>query len=318
VLEIGIIGAGVMGANHARLAMGLRDARLTVVVDPDESKGQVVAEQVGARHVRRYSEAIDEFDAAIVAVPTPLHEAIVCDLLKSGIHVLVEKPIAASAEEGRRMVEVAAEANRVLMVGHTERFNPAILELDNLVTDPVHVEAQRVSPFTDRIADGVTLDLMIHDLDLLASIDKTDVRKVAAITQNIHGKDDLTVALLGFESGLTASVTASRLGQDKVRQVTITQREDVIRVDLIRQSVTVHRVGRIEPGVGPGFRQSGIVEVPFLSHRGEPLLLELGHFVDCVLKGTDPLVSGEDGIRAVELVDAVQTAAHRSDEVTRV
>lgn len=312
MLDIGIIGAGVMGANHARIAMGLRDARLTVVADPNESRAQDIAEQVGARHVTHYREAIDEIDAAIVAVPTHLHELIVCDLLRSGLHVLVEKPIASSAEEGRRMVKVATEANRILMVGHTERFNPAVLELDDLVTDPVHIDAQRISPFTSRIADGVTLDLMIHDLDLLASLDKSNVRDVAAMTQDIHGKDDLTVALLGFESGLTASVTASRLGQDKVRQLTITQREEVIRVDLIRQSITLHRVGRIEPSVGPGFRQSGIVEVPFLSHRGEPLLLELGHFVDCVLNGTDPLVGGEDGIRAVELVDAVQTAAQMS------
>lgn len=312
MLDIGLIGAGAMGANHARLAMGLRDARLTVIVDPDESKGRVIAEQVGARHVTHYREAINEIGAAIVAVPTPLHEAIVCDLLQSGLHVLVEKPIASSAAEGRRMVEVATDANRILMVGHTERFNPAVLELDNLITNPVHIDAQRISPFTSRIADGVTLDLMIHDLDLLASIDKSGVRNVAAMTQDVHGKDDLTVALLGFESGLTASVTASRLGQDKVRQLTITQRDDVIRVDLIRQWITIHTVGRIDPGDGPGYRQSGIVEVPFLSHRGEPLLLELGHFVDCVLNGTDPLVDGDAGIRAVELVDAVQAAAHMS------
>lgn len=313
MLELGLIGAGAMGANHARLAMGLRDARLKVVVDPDEARGKIIAEQAGANHAADYRQVTDEIDAAIVAVPTPLHEAIVCDLLNAGLHVLVEKPIASSPEEGRRMMEVAQAANRILMVGHTERFNPAVLELDNLVSDPVHVEAQRISPFTDRIADGVTLDLMIHDLDLLASIDKSAVRNVSAMTQDVRSKDDLTVALLGFESGLTASVMASRIGQDKVRQLTITQREDVIRVDLIRQSVTLHRVGRIEPAAGPGYRQSGIVEVPFLSHRGEPLLLELGHFVDSVLNGTVPLVGGEDGIRAVELVEAVRAAARMSN-----
>jgi len=309
MLDIGLIGAGVMGANHARLAMGLRDARLTVIVEPDVLKGRAIAEQVGTQHVTHYEEILEQVDAAIVAVPTHLHESVVCDLLESGIHVLVEKPIASTVEEGRRMVEAAKRADRVLMVGHTERFNPAVLELEHLVTDPVHVDAQRISPFTSRIADGVTLDLMIHDLDLLASIDPSAVRDVAALTQSIHGKDDLTVAILGFESGLTASVTASRLGQDKVRQLTITQRDEVIRVDLVRQSITIHRVGRIEPGDGPGYRQSGIVEVPYLSHRGEPLLLELGHFVDCVLNDSDPLVGGEDGIRAVELVDSVQAAA---------
>lgn len=309
MLELGLIGAGAMGANHARLALGLRDAHMTVIVDPDESKGRNLAEQVGARYASHYESVVDEIDAAIVAIPTPLHANVVCALLDAGLHVLVEKPIASSADEGREMMDAATGADRILMVGHTERFNPAVLELDYLVKDPVHVDAQRISPFTPRIPDGVTLDLMIHDLDLLASIATSPIKDVAAMTQSIHGEDDLTVALLSFESGLTASVTASRLGQDKVRQLSITQRDDVIRVDLIRQSITIHRVGRIEPGDGPGFRQSGIVEVPFLSHRGEPLLLELGHFVDCVLNGVAPRVTAQDGIRAVELVDRVQSAA---------
>jgi predicted dehydrogenase len=311
MIELGLIGAGAMGMNHARVALALRDARLSVVVDPDEKRGRPVAERAGARYSSDLQKVLGMIDAAIVAVPTGSHFEIVMELLEAGIHVLVEKPIASSPDQGRKLVSAAEAASRVLMVGHVERFNPAVLQLDDIVSEPIHLAAQRISPFAPHIDDGVTLDLMIHDLDLVASLVRSPVSRVQAVTRDVHGPDDLTVALLEFANGTTADLTASRLGQEKIRDLSITQRDNFVKVDLIRQSVSIHRVGRIESGdSGAIYRQSGIVEVPFLRYRGEPLLLELEHFTSCVVAGTTPRVTGEDGVAALELVAQVRHAAH--------
>ncbi|HEY7563670.1 MAG TPA: Gfo/Idh/MocA family oxidoreductase, partial [Acidimicrobiia bacterium] len=248
MIELGLIGAGAMGMNHARVALALRDARLSVVVDPDEKRGRPVAERAGARYSSDLQKVLGMIDAAIVAVPTGSHFEIVMELLEAGIHVLVEKPIASSPDQGRKLVSAAEAASRVLMVGHVERFNPAVLQLDDIVSEPIHLAAQRISPFAPHIDDGVTLDLMIHDLDLVASLVRSPVSRVQAVTRDVHGPDDLTVALLEFANGTTADLTASRLGQEKIRDLSITQRDNFVKVDLIRQSVSIHRVGRIESG----------------------------------------------------------------------
>jgi predicted dehydrogenase len=290
--------------------MALRDARLSVVVDPNEDRGRDLATRTAARYSNDLQKVMGMVDAAIVAVPTAQHFDIVTELLESGIHVLVEKPIASTPEQGRKMVDMADSAGRILMVGHVERFNPAVLQLDEFVKEPIHIAAQRISPFARGIEEGVTLDLMIHDLDLIGSLVRAPVQRVQAFSRDVIGRDDLTVALIEFIGGATATLTASRLGQEKIRELTITQRNDYIKVDLIRQAITIHRVGRIEVAdAGASYRQSGIVEVPFLRNRGEPLLLELEHFVSCVLTGQPPRVSGADGVAALELVAQVKQAA---------
>ena len=314
MLELALIGAGTMGTNHARVMMSLRDARLAVVIDPDEATGRRVAEQAGARWAQDHRQVAGMVDAAVVAVPTNHHRRVVEDCLDAGIHVLVEKPIASTIADAEAMVAASEASGLVFAVGHVERFNPAILELDALVAEPLHVAVQRISPYTPRIPDGVTADLMIHDLDLVASLANSEPISVQAISQDVYGSDDICTAAIHFQNGLVASLTASRVGQDKVRRMSITQRNEYIRADLIQQSITLHRVGRIEDSGLGGFRQSGIVEVPFLSHRGEPLLLQVGHFVDCILNGQLPRIPGRDGVRALRLVDAVVRASRRSQE----
>ncbi|MGA7269493.1 MAG: Gfo/Idh/MocA family oxidoreductase [Acidimicrobiia bacterium] len=310
MLELALIGAGSMGANHGRVAMGLRDAVVTWIIDPDETRGKRLAEAVGARF-GRYPEMAAGVDAAIIAAPTHTHRQLATDFLEAGCHVLVEKPIAPNIEEAEQMIAAAERCQRLMMVGHIERFNPAVLELHRLIDQPVHVTAERVSPYTARIEEGVTSDLMIHDLDLISFIAGNPIRDVSAIRQDVHGEDDLAMALMTFESGMTASALASRIGQDKVRRITITQADEVVRLDLIRQAITIHRVGQIEPTEdGGGYRQSGLVEVPFLRHRGEPLLLELGHFIDSIIQGRQPRVTGQDGLRAIRLVEMVKRAAN--------
>ncbi len=310
MIRLGVIGAGAMGSNHARIAAANHRIDLAYVVDPNTEVAEPIAGKYGAAYSDDYRRVMSEIDAAVVAAPTRFHRRIVLDLLDAGVHVLVEKPIALDSNEGRELAAAADASGCVLTVGHVERFNPAIIELESLITKPIHIEAMRVGPYTNRIEDGVTLDLMIHDLDLVAALAKSPVGNIQSLRRDVMGTDDLSVALLVFESGVSATVTASRLGQSKTRSLTVTQAESTICADLITQSLSVHRLGRVESSATPGgFRQTGIVEIPLLSSRGEPLHLELDHFVDCVIDGALPKVSAKDGVAALELVERVRAAA---------
>lgn len=315
MLEVALVGAGVMGSNHARVLAQFRDARLAWVVDPDRERADIVAAAYGARAAGSVEEILGTVDAAILATPTAQHAQQGVALLNGGAHLLVEKPIAGSLADANALVSSAAAAERVLQVGHVERFNPAVLELDSIVDAPIHLSFQRVGPFSPRVSDGVILDLMIHDLDLARSIARSEVAEVQSVARATRSdSEDIATALLTFENGVTAALTASRVGQTKIREITITQQANFVAVDLLRQALTIHRVDHAEflSGQGSTYRQTGVVEVPFLENRGEPLALELAHFLSCVTEGTTPRVSGADGVAALDLAMRVSAAAVRS------
>jgi len=314
VLNVAVIGAGVMGANHVRILRQLPDVRVSHVVDSDLERARALAGAVGAEVAADALDVVDSVGAAVVATPTTTHADITVDLLTGGVHVLVEKPMATSVEDAERMLAAAEAHGCILQVGHVERFNPAVLELDNLLRDPIHLDFARISPYSSRLNDGVVVDLMTHDLDLACAIAKSPVADVSAVAQRTRSTtEDLVSALLLFENGITATLTASRIGQNKIRAMSITQLDNYVYVDLLRQDVTVTRVEHAEflSDEGMRYRQAGVVEVPFLEHRGEPLFLELQHFVGCVLTGTAPRVSGADGIRTLRLADRVLAALGR-------
>jgi predicted dehydrogenase len=304
-----------MGANHVRVSSQLRDAQVSWVVDQDLAKARTAAEVVGAKATSSVAEAVGSVDAAIVAAPTASHEELGLAFLEAGVPVLMEKPVAATPAAARRLVETAAARGVVLAVGHVERFNPAVLELDHIIRDVVHVSIERISPYSPRISDGVILDLMIHDLDLVRSIVKDEVVGVSAVARTLRSAtEDLASALLTFANGATATLTASRVGQNKIRTVEITQKDGFVTVDLLRQDVTINRVDHSEylSDQGARYRQTGVVEVPFLEHRGEPLFLELAAFVECVRTGGTPRVSGADGLAALELATRISESAVRT------
>jgi predicted dehydrogenase len=312
MLDVAVVGAGVMGANHVRILRQLPDVRIKYVADRDGERASALAQSVGAASVQDVQDVIGRVDAAIVAVPTELHADVTSRLLEGGAHVLVEKPMASNVAEAERMLTSAASAQRVLQVGHVERFNPAVLELDNLVRDLVHLNFARISPFSGRTPDGVIVDLMIHDLDLACALAKSEVERVHAVATRTRSQtEDLASALLEFANGITASLIASRIGQNKIRTVSLTQRDNYVHLDLLRQDVTVSRVEHAEflSDEGMRYRQAGVVEVPFLEHRGEPLFLELQHFVECARTGQQPRVSGEDGLRTLQLAQRVLAAS---------
>ncbi|NLA36941.1 MAG: Gfo/Idh/MocA family oxidoreductase [Actinobacteria bacterium] len=312
MLKLGIIGTGIMGANHARVAAAHPAFDLVAVVDPQLERAQTLADRFDATAYSSLDECIGQLDCAIVATPTEYHFATATQLLEAGVHTLVEKPITTTVDEADELIALAANRGLVLTVGHVERFNPAVLELPNLVKDPIHITANRVSPYSPRVTVGVVLDLMVHDLDIVAQLAGSTPVSVKSSTQTVRSdSEDLATALITFANGVTATVTASRIGQQKIREITITQAENYIAVDLLRQDVTLHRVDHSEflSSEGARYRQTGVVEIPFLEHRGEPLGLEHDDFAAAINDGRAPRVTGQQGAAALALALRVVEAA---------
>lgn len=312
-LRIGVIGCGVMGSNHARVVQQLGRARLAAVVDADLDRATVLADAAGAMASDRLEDVLEHIDLAIIAVPTAAHLEAALTCINAGVHILIEKPIARTAEEGQQIVDAARKAGVMLAVGHIERFNAAIAELPRLLEGPLHFTATRVNPFSPRITDGVVHDLMIHDLDIVSWLAGTDdvVVDVFGVSRSTRSeREDLAVATLRFDSGLTAMFETSRIAQQKVRTLEIVQDDSVIIADLLRQDITIHRMSRTEYSTNDGvrYRQSSVIEVPFLDQRGEPLLRELEDVVAAVLDSRPPRVQGEDGLRALRLADRVSAS----------
>jgi UDP-N-acetylglucosamine 3-dehydrogenase len=312
MIRVAVAGAGVMGANHARVLGSLPECVVVAVVDDDEVRGKAVAALGGGEHLMSIDALPDDVDAVVVATPTDTHEDLGLRLLERGFDLLIEKPIAPTSELARRLVEAAERSDRVLMVGHIERFNPAFVELQRFLDEPLHLDFTRVGPFSPRSRTDVVVDLMIHDLDLALTIAGSPVASMSATGRVIMGDAlDLANALLVFESGLTATLTASRVAQTKVRKIDVTQKDSFATADLVRQDVTIHRLHHSEflsNGI-PMYRQSGLVEIPYLEQRGEPLNSELRHFLSCVRDRSRPLIGAPEALRALELALAVRDTA---------
>jgi len=312
VPNLAIIGAGIMGANHARVARAIPDFTVTSVCDPDPDRAATLAKAVGASYTSDLDEALAGVDAVVLATPSETHGELGERVLRSGRDLLVEKPIATSVADARRLIDVAAAKDRILMIGHVERFNPAVTELLQLTEDPLSLEITRVGPYANRVLADVVLDLMIHDVDLARAVLGAEIVEHRSMTRVVRsGEQDLACALLLFDNGVVANVTASRISQNKIRRITLTQRANCVVADLLRQQVEIHRIEHSEylSDGGVRYRQSGRVEIPFLSQHGEPLMHELRHFADCVTSRRRPVVSGEDGLAALEVCLSIRDSA---------
>lgn len=316
MVKVAIVGAGIMGSNHARVLRALPHAEVVVVADPEVEKGQRLADHIGADFESRLEALPGRVDAAIVATPTETHADIAATLMESGLDVLVEKPIAPTVEEAKDLVAIARKNDRILMVGHVERFNPAVLELMRHIDGLIHIDVRRLGHFTPRITTGVVLDLMIHDVDLVSALAGGELTTLSSLTRQVRteSEEEFATCFLGYASGVSATLTASRVSQAKLRQVELTQHANVVTADLLRQQVTIQRVEHAEfvGDQGARYRQSGVVEIPYLEHQGEPLLLEQQHFIDCVRHRTQPMVSGQEGLMALA------TALRIRDEAIRL
>jgi predicted dehydrogenase len=316
-LRIVLIGAGVMGTNHARTVAANRDVELVGIVDPDLERASVLGRAYGAPFAESVAALGVDFDAAIVAAPTPHHHSMALPMLTSGKHVLVEKPLTHSVESAMDLLEAANQAGVVLMVGHVERSNAVVRALPDLVEGLIHIEAFRMGPFSARIADSVVLDLMIHDIDIAIALADSTIARVVAVAQSTQTPtEDLVTALLTFQNGVTAALTASRIGQQKIRELRLTQQGSVLSADLMRNHVEINRVAHIEYSTegGRSYRQSGVVEIPFIENSAEPLALQLRAFVSQAVAGQpnpcDRRTVGVDALAAAhEIIRAVQSGA---------
>jgi predicted dehydrogenase len=301
-LKAGVIGVGHLGRIHARIYNELADVELVGVADSNADVAGAVAGDLG---VAAFSSSGDLLDAGLdlvsLATPTVTHADLGEQVLRQGCHLLVEKPLAVSLPEADRLIDAAAAAGKILQVGHLERFNPAYTSLVRKLAQPLFIEAHRLGIFSARSIDvDVVLDLMIHDLDLVLSMDTSGLRQVdASGVAILTPKVDIASARLTFNSGCVANITASRVSADRVRKFRIFQRDAYFSLDLQEQTVQ-----HVYLSLGGGLPQ--IVRENMEVAGTQPLQEEIRGFLDAVLDGAGPLVSGADGRNAMELALQVQ------------
>ncbi len=320
-INVAVVGVGAFGRNHARiyhqLAQQGEAVRLVGVVDPDVARADAVAAEFGCRGFGSVEQLVtthSEVQAASVAVPTVLHLETARTLMAAGVDVLVEKPLAPSLAEADELVGLAQRLNRIGQVGHLERFNPAVRATAPLITQPMFFEVHRLSVFNPRSLDvDVILDLMIHDLDIVLWLVKSPVKEIRAVGLPIlSGKADIANVRLEFESGCVANFTASRVSTERVRKLRFFQPRQYVSLDYSRQEVLVFSVGESAgtPSVNP---QIKVAKPPIVAE--EPLRAELRSFLEAVKTRSKPLVSFEDGRRALavalDIVAAMREHGHR-------
>jgi len=299
-LRVAVVGVGDFGRHHARVYSQLEDADLIGVLDRDPERARRVAEEFSTAVLPDLESLRGRVDAASVAVPTIHHAQVGCRLLELGVDILVEKPMAASLAEADRLLQAAHRHERVLQVGHLERFNPAVVAVVGVVHQPLYFEVHRLGVFSPRSLDvDVVYDVMIHDLDILLALAASPVVEVRSLgIPVVTDKVDIAHARLEFASGAVASVTASRVSVERVRKLRFFQQHEYISLDYGRQDALRIRVR--QPGPNPQFDFQQLPTQP-----QEPLEGELRAFLDAVRRRTTPVVDGAAGRRALELADRV-------------
>ena len=306
MIPVGVVGVGSMGRHHARVYRELPGAKLVGIHDADEKRAAGVAAEQGT-NAMPLGELLDAVEAVSVVVPTGHHRAVAEAATEAGVSLLVEKPLAPTPRDARAIVDAAEEAGVTLQVGHVERFNPAVQAVSEFADelDIVALEAQRLGPPVDRAGDdGAVMDLMIHDIDIALSL--LDGPVVGVRTTGTAAGEHVT-SMLTFDNGSVATLTASRITQKKVRTLALTAEDCRVDVDYTAQDVTITRRTTpeyVEANGGLRFRSETVVERPTVNN-GEPLKAELASFVDSVREGTPPEVTGEDGLRALEVAGRV-------------
>ena len=304
-VKVGVVGVGRMGKYHVGILSELPEVELTTVVDIDSKSRKVIEENYGTPSFENYKDIYGKVDAAVVAVPTGLHFPIAKDLLNAGIHVLLEKPCANNLDHARELFQIAEDKALILHVGHVERFNGAVQELHKIVDSPIFVECKRMGPFTDRIKDdGVVLDIMIHDIDIILNLIQSRVTKTFVLGSSIFStKDDLVNAQLEFENGCIANIIASRASQNQIRTLSVTQKDSFVVLDYTDQEIYVHRQSSSEHKLSKDslrYKQESLVERIFV-HKDNPLKLELKHFLDCVTNGSPRKVAIDNELYSLEV-----------------
>ena len=314
---IGVIGVGHLGSLHAKMLAAIPDVTFGGVTDADASKAAALAAELKTQVFPTIDALLDRVEAVTVAAPTSAHHAIALHALKRGKHVFVEKPITETVAQAEELCSAAAAGKLVLQVGHVERFNPAILALESYRLAPMFVESHRLAQFNPRGTDvAVVLDLMIHDIDLILSFVQSPVKQVdASGIAVVSDSVDIANARLQFDNGCVANVTASRISQKKMRKMRLFQQNGYISIDFSQGIAEVFRLvesedehieGTLMLGeLGSGKHRRKIVYEQPEVKEVNALRYELESFARCIARGERPIVSGDDGRRALEVANLI-------------
>lgn len=316
-LNVGVIGVGHLGKLHAKMFTQISNCNLVGVFDLNTVQAETIADEFNAAAFTSIDELLEKVSAVSIAATTSAHYEVAKRCFEKNIHVFVEKPITATIEQGEELVKIAKEKNLKFQIGHIERFNPGLLSLESFISDPMFIQSDRLSQFNPRGTDvAVVLDLMIHDIDIILSFIKSEVKQidangVAVVSDHI----DIANARIQFENGAVANVTASRISQKKMRKMRIFQKDHYISLDFVTGASEIYRLLPVdqpalptsisfgEIGVGNKkkrliYEQPEIKEVNALNY-------ELQLFVDAVLNDKKIIVTGEDGLRALKVAEII-------------
>jgi predicted dehydrogenase len=292
-VRVGVIGVGYLGQHHARIYSEIEEAELIAVVDIDQKKADTFAAKYGCEAYYDFRDVLNKVDVLSVVTPTTTHHDIALDCLKAGKDILIEKPITANIKEADELIRESEKMGCIIQVGHLERYNPAVLAASEMFKEPMFIESERFSPFLGRGTDvDVTLDLMIHDIDIILSLITLPVKEIRAVgAEVLTGKIDVAKAWLEFENGCIALATVSRLSPDKLRRLKVFQKDSYISIDY--QNSEIKRYFRNEKGIS--------VEVT-KPEKKEPLKEELRDFLQCVKERRRPKVSAVEARNALKVV----------------
>ena len=298
-LRVGVIGAGKIGAHHARILARLPGVELVGVCDVNLWRAQLAAWRAGAVAYRNHDDLLKQVDAAVIAVPTHLHLEVGRAAMEAGVHCLIEKPIAASLDEARALLDLSEQKKLVLQVGHVERFNPAVLEAIRHIRHPRFITVERLGPWDPRVAQiGVVLDLMIHDLDILLTLVDSEVESLEAIGASLLSKhEDIANVRVRFANGCVADLTASRISLSRARKARIFQEDSYLSIDYLNGTLKVYRK---KNAVIKDLLKDVEMLTPKLD-KTEPLRNEHNHFLECIRHNRKPWPSGEHGLEALKL-----------------
>jgi len=309
-IKVGVIGVGHLGEYHTQKYIAMPSVDLIGIMDINPERARDIGRKYNTNIYERHQELLNMVDAVSLAVPTEMHFQVARGILVSGVHLLIEKPITYSLEDAKELITIAKEKNLILQVGHVERFNPAVVKMESLLNDPIFIESHRMNLFTKRgTGVDVTLDLMIHDLDIILHVVPSDVKEVHATGMSVvTDKTDIANVRMIFENGTVANLTASRVSNRNLRKIRIFQPDAYISVDCLKREISVTSLlnENNDPDTFPQIT-SNKMKYP----DSDPLADEISSFVDAVVNGSKPVVSGQDGKKALRvalnIIDQIET-----------
>ena len=304
-IRAGVVGVGKMGEYHVGVLSEMPRVEMAMVADASEERARTIAERYDTSYCTNYRDLFEKIDVVVVAVPTALHYEVARDFLKAGIHVLLEKPCANDLAQARELFKIAAENKLTLHIGHIERFNGAVQEIKKVIKDPLMLEFRRVGPFTGRITDaGVVMDIMIHDIDIALNLIDSKVKSLKAVAGSAFtDMEDYASCQLLFENGCMANFISSRATQEKIRTMSLSQKDAYVFLDFNEQDIQIHRQASSDYFMTKEeltYRQESMIERIFV-HKGNPLKLEIQHFLDCAMRDAKRHISAENELRSLKI-----------------